>query len=129
MRKAIIALALGLVAAGAWAKGELTFDSKTVDFGTVKSTAGTVTVRYSYTNTGDEPVGIVTVTNGGCGCTRPEFSPRPVKPGEKGEIVIHFNPSTFSGEVNREVKVQLSSQKKREKLRFSGVVIPDKKKK
>ena len=129
MRKIIIALALGLMATASWAKGALTFDSQTVDFGTVRSTGGTVTVRYTYTNTGDEPVGIVTVTNGGCGCTRPEFSHRPVKPGEKGEIVIHFNPSTFSGEVNREVKVQLSSQKKREKLRFSGVVIPEKKKK
>ena len=81
-------------------------------------------MTYPFTNTGDEPVGIVTVTNGGCGCTKPEFPQKPVKPGEKGEIVVRFNPSTFRGEVNRVVKVQTSSQKKRVKLTFSGVVVP-----
>ncbi len=122
-----IFLSLLLVAAGALsalAKGQISFDSEKADFGTVKAKDGTVTMRYPFTNTGDEPVGIVTVTNGGCGCTKPEFPQKPVRPGEKGEIVIRFNPATFRGEVNRVVKVQTSSQKKRIKLTFSGVVVP-----
>lgn len=121
-------LAITLLAITALAKGPLTFDSTNIDFGSVRADGGPVTMHYTYTNTSSAPVAIVTVTNGGCGCTRPEFSPRPIKPGEKGEITITFNPSTFRGEVSREVKVQLSSQKSRLKLRFSGSVIPTKKK-
>lgn len=111
-------------ALAASAKGQITFEREKADFGTVKASGGTVTMTYPFTNTGDESVGIVTVTNGGCGCTKPEFPQKPVKPGEKGEIVVRFNPSTFRGEVNRVVKVQTSSQKKRVKLTFSGVVVP-----
>lgn len=108
----------------AMGKGALTFESTQADFGNVKAKGGEVSMTYRFTNTGDEPVSIVTVTNGGCGCTKPTFSPKPYRPGESGEIVIHFNPATFRGEVNREVKVQTSAQKKRLKLRFQGIVIP-----
>ncbi|MCM1521677.1 MAG: DUF1573 domain-containing protein [Muribaculaceae bacterium] len=124
MRHIILSLALILASLTAMARGEVDFSVKNVDFGTVKSDGGTVVMRFPFVNTGDEPVGIVTVTNGGCGCTKPEFPQQPIKPGEKGEIVIRFNPSTFRGEVNRSVKVQLTSQKKRLKLTFSGVVVP-----
>lgn len=111
----------------AWAAGKLTFADKNIDFGSVKADGGMVTMKYTYTNTGDAPVSIVTVTNGGCGCTRPEFTVEPVRPGEKGAITVHFNPSTFRGEVNRSIKVQTSDSRKREKLTFSGVVVPSKK--
>lgn len=123
--KLLISLCLIMAASiPALAKGELTFASTREDFGTVKATGGTVTMKFPFTNTGDEPVGIITVTNGGCGCTKPDFPARPIKPGEKGTITVHFNPATFRGEVNRSIRVQLSSQKKRLKLTFSGVVVP-----
>ncbi|MDE5749542.1 MAG: DUF1573 domain-containing protein [Duncaniella sp.] len=108
----------------AQAKGAITFEKTSVDFGTVKAGGGAVTMTFPFTNTGDEPVGIVTVTNGGCGCTKPQFPQKPVMPGEKGEITVTFNPATFRGEVKRAVKVQTSAEKKRTKLTFSGVVIP-----
>jgi len=108
----------------AQAKGVITFEKTNADFGTVKADGGAVTMTFPFTNTGDEPVGIVTVTNGGCGCTKPQFPKKPVRPGEKGTIVITFNPATFRGEVNRAVKVQTSAQRKRTQLTFSGVVVP-----
>ncbi|MCM1162885.1 MAG: DUF1573 domain-containing protein [Muribaculaceae bacterium] len=124
MRHILLTLTLLLASLGAMARGEANFEKQNIDFGTVKADAGTVVMKFPFTNTGDEPIGIVTVTNGGCGCTKPEFPQHPIKPGETGEIVIRFNPATFHGEVNRSVKVQLSSQKKRVKLTFSGVVVP-----
>ncbi|MDE6390951.1 MAG: DUF1573 domain-containing protein [Duncaniella sp.] len=108
----------------AQAKGAITFDKTNADFGTVKANGGTVTMTFPFTNTGDEAVGIVTVTNGGCGCTKPQFPQKPVRPGEKGIITITFNPATFRGEVKRNVKVQTSAERKRTQLTFSGVVVP-----
>ena len=107
-----------------WAKGEVEFSSRDHDFGTIKASAGTVTANYEFTNTGDEPVSIVTVTNGGCGCTKPSFPLEPIAPGKKGVIKINFNPATFKGEFHRTVKVQFSYSKKRTVLKFNGVVIP-----
>ena len=125
MRHLVITLLMLLAcASAALAEGRIEFAKTAIDFGTVKAKGGNVTMTYEFTNTGDEPVGIVTVTNGGCGCTKPKFPLEPIKPGQKGAITITFNPSTFRGEVNRSVKVKLSSQKKRVKLSFSGVVVP-----
>ena len=73
---------------------------------------------YESINTGDEPVSIVTVTNGGCGCTKPDFPLAPIAPGKKGVIKVNFNPATFKGEFRRNVKVQLSTGKKRTVLKF-----------
>lgn len=124
MRYVIFLLSLLFASLSAMAGGVITFEKSNIDFGTVKADGGMVVMKFPFVNTGNEPVGIVTVTNGGCGCTKPEFPLKPVMPGEKGEITVRFNPATFKGEVNRSVKVQLSSQKKRVKLSFSGVVIP-----
>lgn len=116
---------LGLVCAVcAWARGDVEFGSKEHDFGTIKASAGPVTAKYEFTNTGDEPVSIVTVTNGGCGCTKPDYPLEPIAPGKTGVITVHFNPATFKGEFQRSVKVQFSTGRKRTVLKFSGVVVP-----
>ena len=125
MMKKILMIAVALVCAiGAWAKGEVTFASRSHDFGTIKAKAGQVSTSYEFTNETDEPISIVTVTNGGCGCTKPEYTLKPIAPGEKGTITIHFNPSTFRGEFSRSVKVQFSNSRKRQVLKFKGTIIP-----
>lgn len=94
------------------------------DFGTIKASDGKVSATYKFTNTGTEPLIIITVTNGGCGCTTPTYTKAPIAPGKSGEITIHFDPSGRRGEFNREVKVKTNAQKKRIPLKFSGVIIP-----
>lgn len=123
---AIIAASLAVYASDA--KGpQITFERTKVDFGTVKSKNGPVSFDYKFTNTGDKPLIIVTVTNGGCGCTKPTFPKAPIQPGESSKITIHFNPDGRSGEVNREVKVRTNiGRNKTYKLKFNGVIIPSK---
>ncbi|MCH5246082.1 MAG: DUF1573 domain-containing protein [Muribaculaceae bacterium] len=101
----------------------ITFKETTHDFGNIKATGGPVTCEYKFTNTGDAPLVILTVSNGGCGCTTPDFPKSPIASGKTGSIKIHFNPAGRKGEFNREVTVK-TNQGKRVKLRFSGVVIP-----
>ena len=114
-------LALAVSAAG---KADMQFKSTSFDFGTIKSTGGQVTATYHFKNTGDAPLVIVNVTNGGCGCTRPVYPKEPIKPGQSGVIKINFNPSGRRGELNREVKVKTNGVKKRISLKFSGVIVP-----
>lgn len=124
-RKLFLTLAITAISAiSAWAGAEIKFDTTTHDFGRIDANGGVVTAIYPFTNVGDEPLVIVSVTNGGCGCTRPTFTTHPVKPGEKGEVKITFDPKGRSGALNRKVLVQVSGQKKRVGLKFSGTVIP-----
>lgn len=125
MKRILFILVLAvLTSVGTAAKGAVEFSTREHDFGTIRAKGGQVTARYEFTNTGDEPVSIVTVTNGGCGCTKPDFPLAPIAPGKKGVIKVHFNPATFKGEFHRSVKVQFSTGKKRTVLKFKGVVIP-----
>ena len=124
MKRILLMILMAVAAVGAWAKGEVQFASREHDFGTIKATGGAVTATYEFTNTGDEPVSIVTVTNGGCGCTKQSFPLEPIAPGKKGTIKVNFNPATFKGEFRRSVKVQFSNSRKRTVLKFNGVVIP-----
>lgn len=120
----IAAITLATTALAANKGAAITFEQVKHDFGTIKASDGKVTATYRFTNTGDEPLVIVTVTNGGCGCTTPSYPKAPIAPGKTGEISIKFDPTGRRGEFNREVKVKTNASKKRTSLRFSGVIIP-----
>ena len=125
IRLSLLPLLMLLAVATAAAKGpEISFASTTHEFGTIKSSGGTVTCEYRFTNTGDAPLIIVNVTNGGCGCTKPEYPKHPVQPGETGSVKITFNPSGRKGEFNRQVKVTTNAKPKTTRLKFSGAIVP-----
>ena len=127
VRTLLLLLAVCLISIPAIASGdkpEITFSETRHEFGTIKASAGTGSATYRFTNTGSAPLVIITVTNGGCGCTTPSYPKHPIAPGKSGEITIHFDPSGRRGEFNREVKVKTNASKKRIGLRFSGAIIP-----
>lgn len=127
MKKIVLILLLILTAGGvisAAGKAGIKFESTSHDFGTIHEKDGRVTAVFDFTNTGDAPLTIVTVTNGGCGCTKPSFPLEPIAPGKTGEIKITFDPKGRRGEFNRTVKVKTNAGSARKKLTFSGVVVP-----
>lgn len=115
---------VGFVCVAADSGAGIQFTSTKHDFGNIKASGGRVTATYKFTNTGSKPLVIISVTNGGCGCTTPSYPKEPIAPGKSGEITIKFDPTGRRGEFNREVKVKTNASKKRESLRFSGVIIP-----
>ncbi len=120
----IIIFAIVALASFAAGKADIKFSSTTHDFGVIKASAGPVTATYEFTNTGDAPLAIINVTNGGCGCTTPSYPKAPLRPGEKGVIKITFNPKGRSGEVNRVVRVKSNAKKSKLSLEFSAVIVP-----
>jgi hypothetical protein len=83
-------LLFGLTAIMAQKPAEIKFDKLTHDFGSFSEKNGKVTCTFTYTNIGEEPL-IVNRAVAACGCTVPEFTKTPVKPGEKGEIKVTYN--------------------------------------
>lgn len=128
-RRFLLALLLLLPALAALAGGpQIKFDDRSHDFGTVGAEGGPVTHVFRFTNTGDEPLLIVSAT-ASCGCTRPEYTTDPVKPGGKGSIKVTFLPSGQPlGEFGKSVRVRTNVSGRRTTLRIAGVIVPGTKK-
>ncbi len=127
MKKILFALFVTILSiSAAAAKGPvITFADTDFDFGNIHASRGVVKATYTVTNTGTEPLVIVSVSNGGCGCTKPDFPKQPIAPGKSGTITIKFDPSGRRGELRREVKVKSNaSNGKRKSLTFKGVILP-----
>ena len=105
-------------------KAKINLQKIKYDFGTIKADGGVVTATYRYTNTGDIPLVIDYVSNGGCGCTKPDYPKEPLAPGKSAEIKIHFNPAGRAGqEVNREIKIKANTHPRVTKIYFTGAII------
>lgn len=128
MRKILILAFLMLAATGfAKAPQMLEFVSTEHDFGTVSESAAPFVVEYEFENVADVPVAVLSVS-AACGCTKPEYPVRPLRPGEKGVIKVTFTPDGQVGEVNKDIKVRFQRAKapasKSLVLRLRGVVTP-----
>ncbi|WP_373178936.1 DUF1573 domain-containing protein [Alistipes sp. DJF_B185] len=75
----------------------LHFEEPVKNLGKVAETDGTVKLRFEYTNIADREVTLLDVHTQ-CGCARPEFSRKPVKPGDKGIVEVTFDPKDRYGD-------------------------------
>lgn len=66
------------------------FDTLFHDFGTFSKLDPIVKCVFRFTNTGTAPL-IIHQAFASCGCTVPDYSKEPVRPGEKGEINVTYN--------------------------------------
>ncbi len=120
---AVCLMAISAVADEGGAKA--TFETRTFDFGNIKEANGPVTCTFEFTNTGDKPLLIIDVT-ASCGCTRPEFPTKPIKPGKKGKIKVTFSPIGRPGAFKKTIKVKTNGKERTTTLRIQGTVIPKK---
>ncbi len=101
------------------------FAEKRHDFGMIKEENGAVKHVFEFTNIGNEPL-VILDAKATCGCTRPEYPKKPIKPGEKGKIKVTFLPAGRPGEFNKKInlKTNCKGKLKRVTLSINGVVIP-----
>ena len=102
---------------------EATFQTKSYDFGTIKEANGPVTCTFEFTNTGDKPLLIIDAT-ASCGCTKPEYPSKPIKPGKKGKIKVTYSPIGRAGAFKKTVKIKTNGKERTTVLRIEGTVIP-----
>ena len=100
------------------------FDRKVHDFGDVLIAEGPVSCIFTFTNIGKAPLVIHNVISS-CGCTTPEWTREPVKPGATGTIQATFSndqgPYPFDKTLTVYVGVGSSSLDRPVLLRLRGV--------
>lgn len=102
---------------------EAKFEVKSHDFGTIKEADGPVSCTFEFTNTGDKPLLIIDAA-ASCGCTRPEYPSKPIKPGKKGKIKVTYSPIGRPGFFKKTVKVKTNGKERNTTLHIEGKVIP-----
>ncbi len=100
---------------------EITFKTITHDFGTFPEENGKVSCVFEFTNTGKTDL-VLQKVRASCGCTTPEWTKEPVKPGESGVVKATYNASGRPGSFSKTITVTSNAGEKR--LSIKGEVIP-----
>lgn len=101
------------------------FDTLFHDFGRIEQ-GEKVTHYFTYKNTGDNPL-IVTQVQPSCGCTVPDWTQDPVKPGEEGKVQVLFNSTGREGKQHKSVTVVANTNPPTINLEFTAEVKAQKK--
>ncbi len=108
-------------------KASIKFEEQTYDFGVIKEDGGPVSHEFKFTNTGETPLVIISVT-ASCGCTKPSYPVKPIAAGKSGVVKVTYLPQGRPGEFSKQVTVKTNDKRNRRlKLRITGNVIPAKK--
>ncbi len=118
---AVCLVAISAIADDKYAEAK--FEVKSHDFGTIKEADGPVSCTFEFTNTGDKPLLIIDAA-ASCGCTRPEYPSKPIKPGKKGKIKVTYSPIGRPGFFKKTVKVKTNGKERNTTLHIEGKVIP-----
>lgn len=124
----IMAFALFFSAESLYAQNEpkpknrnLTYEKTEHDFGKFSINAGPQHCSFKYKNNTDTPIVINHVLSS-CGCTTPEWSKAPIKPGQSGEIKVTFLNDQGPFAFEKSLTVYVSSSVKPTVLRIRGIV-------
>jgi hypothetical protein len=80
----------------------IVFENSIWNFGEVDEANGVISHTYTFTNTSDKDF-IISSVQASCGCTTPEWSSAPIKPGGTGIIKANFNPTGMLGEAHKSI--------------------------
>lgn len=110
----------GLTAVMAQKPAQIKFDATTHDFGTFSEKEPKVSCTFTYTNVGEQPL-VINQAIASCGCTVPEYTKTPVKPGEKGEIKVTYNGTgKFPGYFKKSITVRSNGSVEMTRLYIEG---------
>lgn len=120
-------LVCGITFASAQKQAEIKFDKVSHDFGTFSDKSPVVSCTFTYTNVGEKPL-VINQAVASCGCTVPEYTKTPVKPGEKGSIKITYNGTgKFPGHFKKHIVVRTNGVVEMTRLYIEGTMEETKK--
>lgn len=121
-RNSLLILFSSLCALSASAEAQGVWLNQVHNFGAFDEELGTVYCDFKMVNTGDEPIAVINA-RANCGCTTPEFSRRPVAPGDTLVIRVGYDANGRPGGFTKYINVDLTGQPKRTSLEIKGTVI------
>ena len=123
MKKTILftlMLVFGLGVMMAQKPAQIKFEKTTHKFGTFSEKNPVVSCTFTYTNIGEQPL-VINQAVASCGCTVPEYTKTPVKPGEKGEIKVTYNGAgKFPGHFKKSITVRTNGSVEMTRLYIEG---------
>ncbi|WP_372746022.1 DUF1573 domain-containing protein [Lutibacter sp.] len=96
------------------------FDTMEYDFGTIKE-GEIIDGVFKVTNKGKVDL-VITAVQPSCGCTTPDWTKDPIKPGESGEIKFSFNSNGRVGKQHKSITITSNTEKVKETVRLTGTV-------
>ena len=119
--KKLLVFFIAAVAGLTVAAQEIKFKDLVHDFGTFPEETGKVSCTFEFTNTGKSDL-IVQNVKASCGCTTPDWTKTPVKPGEKGFVEATYNATGRPGAFSKTITVTTNAGE--QVLTIKGEVIP-----
>ena len=123
MKKLIFTAVLmvcGMAVTMAQKPAQIKFEKTTHNFGSFPESNPKVTCTFSFTNEGEQPL-VINQAIASCGCTVPEYTKNPVKPGEKGEIKVTYNGAgKFPGHFKKSITVRTNGAVEMPRLYIEG---------
>lgn len=93
--------------------------SEVHDFGEIPK-GKPVSVEFTFTNTGDEPL-IVANVQTSCGCTVSDYTTEPIAPGKSSKVKVTYN-AAASGAFTKNVTVNFHDAALKKVLNIKGTV-------
>lgn len=100
--------------------GVFTFETETLDYGTIEQKADGARV-FKFTNTGNAPI-VITNAKGSCGCTVPTYSKNVIAPNETGEIEVKYDTNRI-GKFTKTITLTSNASEPTKVLRIKGEVL------
>lgn len=106
-----------------FAGARIKFSTLKHDFGTIQEKAGDATYVFKFKNAGDSPL-LITRATSSCGCTTPNYTKKPIKPGDEGEITVTYHAKGRPGPFEKSIYVfSNDSDHERVLITISGNVV------
>ena len=113
-------LVAGMATTMAQKPAEIKFDKLTHNFGTFSEKDPVVSCTFVFTNVGEQDL-VINQAMASCGCTVPEYTKQPVKPGQQGEIKVTYNGTgKFPGHFKKSITVRTNGAVEMTRLYIEG---------
>ncbi len=106
-------------------KADFQMDETEYDFGVINENGGLSIHEFSIKNTGNAPL-IIKNIEPECGCTRTEYTDKPIPPGSVGSIKAVYSPAGRPGGFRKSITVYTNAQKEKFQIFIRGNVAPAK---
>ena len=123
MKRILITLyVLASVVLTAVAQARFTSNTEMYSFGQIEW-KHPVTVQYTITNTGDQPL-VLTEVEPDCACSVAQWTKTPIAPGAKGTVNVTFDAKAL-GHFQKSVAIYSNAQPNLVYLKFNGEVVQE----
>lgn len=120
MKKIFSIVCMLMISMAMMAQAQIKFDKTAHDFGKFSEEDPIVKCTFTFTNTGDKPL-VINQAVASCGCTVPEYTKAPIKPGEKGEIKVTYNGTgKFPGHFKKSITIRTNGVVEMTRLYIEG---------